>query len=179
MMADALIGKPRHLVFTSYFCARRFVIDEVLRYDKPFPYIDGLLMRVTKRVSAVEIPHREREAGESGYTIGKLFSLWLDGFTAFSVKPLRIATILGFLIAMVGFVYGVVTIIRQFVEPSEVTGWASLMAATVFLGGMIMVMLGLVGEYIGRIYISQNNAPQYVVRNTLNIEDGKNGKDTH
>ena len=178
MMADALIGKPRHLVFTSYFCARRFVIDEVLRYDKPFPYIDGLLMRVTKRVSAVEIPHRERESGESGYTIGKLFSLWLDGFTAFSVKPLRIATILGFLIAIIGFVYGVYTIVLQFIEPSEVTGWASLMAATVFLGGMIMVMLGLVGEYIGRIYISQNNAPQYVVRNTLNIEDGKNGKDT-
>lgn len=178
-MADTLIGKPRNLVFTSYFCARRFVIDEVLRYDKPFPYIDGLLMRVTQRVGTVEIPHKEREEGESGYTVGKLFSLWMDGFTAFSVKPLRIATVLGFIIAVLGFVYGVITIVLQFIEPSDVGGWASLMSATVFLGGMIMVMLGLVGEYIGRIYISQNNAPQYVVRGTINIEkDEKDGKNS-
>lgn len=178
-MADTLIGKPLNLVFTSYFCARRFVIDEVLRYDKPFPYIDGLLMRVTQRVGTVEIPHKEREEGESGYTVGKLFSLWMDGFTAFSVKPLRIATVLGFIIAVLGFVYGVITIVLQFIEPSDVGGWASLMSATVFLGGMIMVMLGLVGEYIGRIYISQNNAPQYVVRGTINIEkDEKDGKNS-
>ncbi|MEF9919323.1 MAG: glycosyltransferase, partial [Eubacterium sp.] len=170
IMADMFIGKPRDLVFTSYFCAKRFVIDEVLRYDKPFPYIDGLLLRVTNRVCAVEIQHRNREEGESGYTFGKLLSLWLDGFTAFSLKPLRIATVMGFIVAMIGFLYGVVTIIRRIVEPIEETGWASLMAATVFIGGMIMVMLGFVGEYIGRIYISQNNAPQYVVRNTLNVD---------
>ncbi|MEG1184341.1 MAG: glycosyltransferase family 2 protein [Eubacterium sp.] len=170
VMADHFIGKPRDLVFTSYFCTKRFVVDEVLRYDKPFPYIDGLLLRVTNRVCAVEIQHRNREEGESGYTFGKLLSLWLDGFTAFSLKPLRIATVMGFIVAMIGFLYGVVTIIRRIVEPIEETGWASLMAATVFIGGMIMVMLGFVGEYIGRIYISQNNAPQYVVRNTLNVD---------
>jgi glycosyltransferase involved in cell wall biosynthesis len=163
-MADHLIGKPRELIFTSYFCATRKVIDEVIRYDKSYPYIDGLIMRVTKSVGDVPIHHKARETGTSGYTFGKLLSMWMDGFTAFSVKPLRVATIMGFFIALAGFIYGIYTIVMQFVDPSEVSGWPSLISAVVFLGGMIMILLGLVGEYVGRIYISMNNAPQYIVR---------------
>jgi len=166
-MADHLIGKPQELIFTSYFCARRQVIDEVIKYDKPYPYIDGLIMRVTRRVGDAPIHHKEREEGESGYTFGKLLSLWMDGFTAFSVKPLRVATIFGFIVAAIGFIYGIVTVVQQLTSPSEVSGWASLISAVVFLGGMNMVLIGLVGEYIGRIYISQNNAPQFIVRETI------------
>ncbi len=137
-------------------------------------------MRVTKSVGDVPVEHKEREVGESGYNFAKLFSLWLDGFTAFSVKPLRMATFFGFIVALLGFGYGVFTVIHEFLEPSGVMGWASLISAVVFLGGLNMVLLGLVGEYIGRIYISMNNAlsmnnaPQFIVRNTINA-----GKEHH
>lgn len=171
IMADHLIGKPRELIFTSYFCARRQVVDEMIKYDKPYPYIDGLVMRVTRRVGTAAVHHKEREEGESGYTFRKLLGLWMDGFTAFSVKPLRIATIFGFIVALVGFIYGIYTIINQFIHPSDVSGWPSLISTLVFLGGMIMVLLGLVGEYVGRIYISQNNAPQFIVRDVIKTED--------
>ncbi|MGL4283715.1 glycosyltransferase [Eubacterium aggregans] len=170
IMADHLIGKPRNLVFTSYFCAIRKVIDEVVKYDKPYPYVDGLVIRITRNVSSAPIHHKSREAGESGYTFGKLISLWLDGFTAFSVKPLRIATILGFVISLLGFIYGIHTIVMQFVNPSEISGWPSLISAVVFLGGVNMVLLGLVGEYVGRVYISMNNTPQFIVRNVITQE---------
>lgn len=166
-MASDLIGKPRDLVFTSYFCAERPIIDEVIKYDKPYPYVDGLVMRTTKNVADVPVHHRERAEGESGYSFGKLLSLWLDGFTSFSVKPLRIATLLGFLIALGGFIYGIYCIVCEFIEPSGVSGWASTMAAIILLGGMNMILIGMVGEYVGRIYIAQNNAPQFIVRETV------------
>ena len=112
----------------------------------------------------MEVNHRERELGTSGYTLGKLFGLWFNGFTAFSIKPLRVATACGGFCATAGFLYGIYTIIKKFLNPLVPMGWSSTMAAMVFIGGMLMLMLGLIGEYIGRIYISLNDAPQYVVR---------------
>ena len=117
--------------------------------------------------------HREREEGHSGYTLKKLLGLWFNGFTAFSVKPLRIATMIGCLSAGLGFLYGVYTIIKRLVNPNVPMGFSSLMAALVFFGGMIMIMLGLIGEYVGRIYISMNNSPQYVIRERMNMGEEK------
>ena len=110
------------------------------------------------------VQHREREEGSSGYTLKKLLALWFNGFTAFSVKPLRIATAIGTISALVGFLYGIYTIVKKLLNPEVPLGFSSTMAAIVFFGGMIMIMLGLIGEYIGRIYISMNNSPQYVIR---------------
>ena len=101
----------------------------------------------------------------------KLLGLWFNGFTAFSVKPLRIATALGSFSAIFGFLYGIYTIIKKFVNPDVPIGFSSMMAAVVFFGGMIMLMLGMIGEYVGRVYISLNNSPQYVIRETINLED--------
>lgn len=171
LMACHLIGKPKDLVFTSYFCADRKIIDEVIKYDKPYPYVDGLVMRTTKNVTDTPVHHCLREEGESGYSFSKLFSLWLDGFTSFSVKPLRVATVLGFIIALGGFIYGIYCVIEEFIQPSGVPGWASSMCVTILLGGMNMVLIGLVGEYVGRIYIAQNNAPQFIIRETVNRSD--------
>ena len=116
------------------------------------------------------VNHREREIGTSGYTFGKLLGLWLNGFTAFSIKPLRVATACGGFCAVAGFLYGIYTIIKKLVNPAVPMGWSSTMAALVFIGGMLMLMLGLIGEYLGRIYISLNNAPQYVVREVVGQE---------
>lgn len=170
-MAQWLIGKPKTLKIMSYFACKRFVIDEVMKYDNPFPYISGLLLRATNNVANVEVSHHQRLEGKSGYSIKKLIILWVNGFTAFSVKPLRLATVVGFLSAFAGFIYGLYIVINKLIHPAIPLGYSSTMAVLLFLGGMIMLMLGLIGEYIGRIYISINNAPQFVVRKALNVED--------
>lgn len=170
-MAQFLLGKPKELYVSSYFAARRFVVDEMLRYDKSYPYVIGLVLRATKRISNVTVNHREREIGTSGYNFAKLFGLWLNGFTAFSVRPLRVATWIGTMCAFVGFIYGIYTIIKKLVNPLVPVGFSSLMSAVMFIGGMILLMLGLVGEYIGRVYISMNNAPQYVIREIVNEQE--------
>jgi len=167
LMARFMIGKPKELYVSSYFAARKFVVEEMLRYQNPYPYVIGLVLRTTRNITNVTVNHREREIGASGYTFSKLLGLWLNGFTAFSIKPLRIATAIGGVCACVGFVYGVYTIIKKFINPAVPMGWSSTMAVLVFIGGMLMLMLGLVGEYVGRIYISLNNAPQYVVREVV------------
>lgn len=165
-MARFLLGKPKELYVSSYFAAKRFVINDIIRYENSYPYVVGLVLRATKNISNVTVQHREREVGTSGYTMKKLLGLWFNGFTAFSIQPLRIATIIGVLCAGAGFLYGIYTIVKRLMIPDVPMGFSSLMAVLVFIGGMIMIMLGLIGEYIGRIYISMNNSPQYVVRET-------------
>ena len=127
------------------------------------------MLRATKNITNVVVNHREREIGETGYTMKKLLGLWFNGFTAFSVLPLRLATCVGAGSAGVGFIYGIYTIIKRLVNPDVPMGFSAMMSALVFFGGMIMIMLGLIGEYIGRIYISMNNSPQYVIRERINI----------
>lgn len=176
LMASILIGKPKEVEFSSYYIMRRFLVDEIIKYNGPYPYIAGLVLRATKKVGMVEMPKHERISGSSGYNLVKLLRLWLNGFTAFSVKPLRIATVLGILCAFIGFVFGAITIIRKIMNPDILMGYSSLMAVLLFIGGMIMVMLGMVGEYIGRIYICINNSPQYVIRETISIKQNDEEK---
>lgn len=159
-----LVGKPKGLHTTSFYAVRRFILDETLKYQGPYPYIGGLFFRITKNIGKVEVLHRKRVEGSSGYTFSKLLGLWMNGFTAFSVKPLRLATWAGVLCAALGFLAGVWVIVKKlFLLPSVPMGYSSLMAVILFLGGMLMLMLGLIGEYIGRIYICINQSPQYVV----------------
>ncbi|MCR5478065.1 MAG: glycosyltransferase [Lachnospiraceae bacterium] len=172
-MLRIMLGKPRDLFISSYFAVRRFVVEDMIRYENSYPYVIGLVLRATKSIANVEVDHREREEGHSGYTLKKLLNLWFNGFTAFSVKPLRMATTVGVLSAIAGFVYGIYTIIRRLLYPTVVVGFAALMSAIVFFGGMVMIMLGLIGEYIGRIYISMNNSPQYVIREEWNMEENR------
>lgn len=169
IMARIMLGKPKKLVVSSYFAVRRFVVEEMLRYENAYPYVIGLVLRTTKNIINVEVNHRDREAGTSGYTFGKLLGLWFNGFTAFSVKPLRIATMTGTVCALAGFLYGLYTIIKKiFIQPPDlIIGFSALMSVTVFMGGMLMLMLGLVGEYMGRMYISMNNSPQFVIKDIV------------
>ena len=175
LMTRIMLEKPKELFLSSYFAARRFVVDEMLSYQGAYPYVIGLVLRSTKNIVNVEVNHRDRQAGASGYTLKKLLGLWFNGFTAFSVKPLRIATMTGAVCAFAGFAYGIYTIIKKiFIRPPElVVGFSALMSVLVFMGGMLMLMLGLVGEYIGRMYISMNNSPQYVIREIVGEEKEK------
>lgn len=167
LMTRVMLGKPKELFVSSYFAAKRFIIDEIIRYENSYPYVIGLVLRSTKKITNVEVNHREREAGTSGYTLKKLLGLWFNGFTSFSVQPLRIATVMGGSFAVLGFIYAIYTIIKKFVNPAVPMGFSSLMSAILVIGGMVMIMLGLIGEYIGRIYITLNNSPQYVIREVV------------
>lgn len=166
LMTRVMLGKPKDLFVSSYFAARRFVVEEIVKYEHAYPYVIGLVLRTTKNIVNVEVNHRDRWSGASGYTFGKLLSLWFNGFTAFSVKPLRIATVSGAVFAGLGFLYGIYTIVKKiFINPPGlVTGFSALMSVLVFMGGMMMLMLGMVGEYMGRMYLSMNRSPQYVIR---------------
>ena len=168
LMTRVMLGKPKELFVSSYFAVRRFIVEDMIRYEYSYPYVIGLVLRSTKNITNVDVEHREREIGSSGYTLGKLFSLWFNGFTAFSIKPLRIATIIGVISAIAGFLYGVYTVIKKFVLPDVPQGFSAIVSIVVFFFGIILLMLGLIGEYVGRIYISMNNAPQYIIRDRWN-----------
>ena len=173
LMTRVMLEKPKELFISSYFAVKRFIVEDMIRYENSYPYVIGLVLRSTKNITNVVVNHREREEGSSGYTLKKLLALWFNGFTAFSVKPLRIATCVGVFCACAGFLYGIYIILNRFLNPDVPLGYSSMMAALVFFCGMIMVMLGLIGEYIGRIYISMNSSPQYVIRERINVENEK------
>ena len=145
VMAQILINKPKDFNFSSFFAMKRYVVDEIIRYKNPFPYIDGLFLRATRHIVNVPIPDRERLSGTSGYTLKKLIGLALNGFTAFSVKPLRISAILGFVLSFIGFLYAIFTIIQKILHPEIVAGWSSLMSVQLIIGGIVLFMLGLIG----------------------------------
>ena len=170
-MTEIMLGKPKDLSLTSYFAAKRFIIDEMLRYEHCFPYIMGLVLRSTRNICNVPVNHRQRQEGSSGYNLGKLISLWMNGFTSFSIKPLRLATYAGSFTALIGFIYAIIIVIRFFTQHLAPLGWSSTTALLLILGGIILLVLGLVGEYVGRIFMCVNASPQYVERSL--VKDGR------
>jgi len=166
-MTRVMLGKSKELYISSYFAVKRFILNDMLRYENCYPYVIGLVLRTTKNICNVNVNHREREIGTSGYTMKKLLALWMNGFTAFSVVPLRIATYGGLTCAFIGFIYTIYTIVRKFIDNSAPMGYYVTICAILIIGGVIMMMLGLIGEYVGRMYITMNNAPQYVIKDIV------------
>ncbi len=167
-MTEYMLDKPKDLYISSYFAARRFIVDNMLEYEHSYPYVIGLVLRATKNITNVPVKHRARLEGESGYSFKKLLALWFNGFTAFSVKPLRLASCTGCLLATLGFAYALYLIIRKLLHPQAILlGWSSTISLLLIIGGIILLVLGIIGEYIGRIYICINRAPQYVIRDII------------
>lgn len=162
---------PKNLFPTSFYVARKFLIEEISRFENCYAYISGLVFRSTRNIGTVYVKHRQRLEGHSGYTIKRLIGLWINGFTAFSIRPLRLATFLGFGFSIAGLLYGLAIIIMKLVHPDTPIGYSSIMATILFIGGVLMFIMGMVGEYIGRIYINQNRAPQYVIKKKMNFDD--------
>jgi len=174
LTANIILDRTNDIAIENFFAVKRFVIDEVIQYRNPYTYTEGLFLRTTRRVFQVQMEERCRaDDRATGFTFMKSLSLWFNGFTAFSVKPLRISTALGFISAAAGFLYGLVCIIRKICNPQIMIGYTSIIVILLLIGGIILVCLGLIGEYIGRIYICINQAPQYVIRNTVNISERK------
>ncbi len=163
-MATWLIAKPKGLELTTYWVTRRFVVDQMINYPNPYPYLGGLMLRATQNACNVNVTHRKRLSGKSGYSLKKMMELWLNGFTSFSVEPLRLATWVGSIIAAGGFIYGLIIIIMKLAGAAVNAGYSSIMAVNLFMFGVLLCFMGLIGEYVGRIYISLNNAPQFVIK---------------
>ncbi|MBE5912943.1 undecaprenyl-phosphate 4-deoxy-4-formamido-L-arabinose transferase [Pseudobutyrivibrio sp. JW11] len=172
-MTEIMLNKPKELYISSYFAAKRYVVNEMLNYKGAYPYLIGLVLRCTRNICNVKVNHRERKEGHSGYTFKKLLGLWMNGFTSFSILPLRLATYGGSIIAILGFIYAIYAIISKFMNPDRMLGWSSLISVNLILGGLILITLGLIGEYVGRIFISINNSPQYVIKNVINYNEDK------
>lgn len=163
-MNEWLLGEPKDVVMSIFFAAKKFIIDEIIKYDNPYPYLIGLLLRTSHNIGTVEVEQLERQSGTSGYSYRKLIALWLNGFTAFSIVPLRVASYIGVFSAAVGFIYGLIIIIRKILFDNIATGWGSTLSVMLFMFGITLCVLGMIGEYIGRIYICINNTPQYVIK---------------
>lgn len=163
-MATWLIAKPKGLELTTYWVVRRYVADEMIAYRNPYPYLGGLMLRTTQNACNVDVSHRERLSGKSGYNLKKMIELWLNGFTNFSVKPLRLMTVFGVIIAILGFLMGIYYIVHKILNPNVSGGFSSIMSVMLLMFGVILFFMGLIGEYVGRIYISLNRAPQFVIK---------------
>lgn len=169
-MSEVLLERPKDIFPSIFFVAHRFVVDEIVRYENPYPYFSGLLLRTTKNIANVELEQKNRLSGESGYTFRKLLSLWINGFTTFSVKPLRLATIVGIFFFLISILIIIFLVIQRITNPHIFIGWTSIIATNLLIGGIIMVILGMIGEYVGRIYLSINKSPQYTIRRIVKGE---------
>lgn len=161
--ANLVLEKPKDLYLSSFRCFSAFVVENVLRYQGPYPYVDGLILQVTRNVGSLEVLHLPRADGRSNYTLRRLVRLWLNMFVNFSVIPLRASTLIGFLTSILGIAWAVETVLEALTgRPPE--GWASLMVAVLLLSGLQLMLLGIVGEYLGRVFLTANRKPQYIVR---------------
>ena len=167
-----LIGKPKELKTSSYWVIKRFVRDYVIEYKSPYAYLQGLFLRTTKNISSIPIQHFEREVGTSNYTFGKLVKLW-SNIMGFSVVPLRLATYVGYLFSLLGIIGAVIIVIRKLMAPAMAMGWPSMMVAICFFSGINLLFMGLIGEYIGRMFLGMNRNPQYVVRRIYDSQEMK------
>jgi glycosyltransferase involved in cell wall biosynthesis len=168
-VANFLLDKPKDLYLSSFRCINRFLRDRILQYKGPYPYIDGLILENTQRIGKIKVQHAARSEGTSGYSFRKLVRLWLIMFVNFSVMPLRISSIIGIVFSLVGFIMAIYAIMERLLHDVPV-GWASLTAAVMVFAGIQLLILGLIGEYIGRLYLLQQGKPQFAVRTILRSE---------
>ena len=163
-----MLKKPKGLYLCSFRVISKKVVKEIIKYDLPFPYVDGLILRATSNISTLSCTHEPRIHGKSGYTPRKLFRLWLNMFTSFSILPLRVATFLGMIFSVFGFAVGIFTIFERILNPNLPVGWATIAVLISFLGGVQLIALGVVGEYLGRIYLGANKQPQFIIEEIKN-----------
>ena len=163
-MTDWALEKPPGFYLSSFRCVTAFVAREVAQHTGPYPYIDGLILQVTQRIGSLEVRHEQRRVGESGYTLRRLMRLWLSAWVNFSVLPLRVATVLGLSMAGAGMVGVGWVVWLRLTNEGPAFGWGSIMAALLVFSGTQLALLGLIGEYIGRMFLTVNQRPQAVVR---------------
>ncbi len=169
-----LLGRPKEVESSNFWMITSKVKDEIIKYRNYNPYVDALFYRTTHNIGMVTIEHHKREYGVSGYNLKKLVKLWL-AYWNYSVLPLRFASVLGAVTSMIGFISALATIIHKLVDPTTTVGWASTVSLMMIFFGFTLLVLGIIGEYIGEIVLAINSTPQYVIRDMVNVppEDRK------
>ena len=163
-VADRLLDKPKGLYLSSFRCMSALVVQAVTRYSGPYPYVDGLIMQVTQRIDSIEVSHLPRLEGRSNYTLTRLVRLWLNLATSFSLAPLRLAVWAGIAMSVLGALGAVATISEALFVHETPSGWASTMVVLLLVSGVQSMILGVLGEYVGRTFLSANGKPQGTVR---------------
>jgi glycosyltransferase involved in cell wall biosynthesis len=166
-VATKMLDKPKDLYLSSFKGVNRFLINEIIKYKQPFPYIDGLILRTTSKIGKIKVEHHKRNEGKSGYTLSKLVSLWSNMFINFSILPLRLSIILGFMSAILGFVFAIISLIEKLLNPHIPTGYSAIIITVTIFSGIILISIGGIGEYLGRLFIGQTNKPQYIIRKKI------------
>ena len=166
LMANLVLDKPKFLYLSSFKLVNRFLITEIIKYKSPFSYIDGIILGITNRIGRVKVEHDKRVYGKSGYTIKKLLQVWSSMFTGFSVIPLRLSLGLGWILSALGFVVALITLVERIVDNTVPSGYATMIIIVTIFSGVILIALGLLGEYVGRIFILLNKKPQFTIRNS-------------
>jgi undecaprenyl-phosphate 4-deoxy-4-formamido-L-arabinose transferase len=163
-MTDWALDKPHGFYLSSFRCVSAFVTKQVTHYTGPYPYLDGLLLQVTQRIGSINVRHEARTAGTSGYTLRRLIRLWLSAWLNFSLLPLRAATFVGLVTAAAGLAAFAGVVWLWLLDRGPAYGWGWVMATVLVFSGTQLVMLGLIGEYIGRLFLTVNQRPQAIVR---------------
>lgn len=171
-VADILLDKPRGLYLSSFRCMSAFLVEQVLKYDGPFAYIDGLILQSTQSIERIQVVHLPRAEGRSNYTFRRLVRLWMNMFLNFSVMPLRIATLAGAAFSVLGGLVAVAVVVEALFFDTP-RGWASVMAAVLLLSGVQLSILGIAGEYLGRLFLTANRKPQFIIRDCERAEPGE------
>ncbi len=170
MTVRILLKKPKDLKTSSFWVIRKFVRDYAVEYKSAYTHLQGLFLRTTRNISSVPIQHFKREVGTSNYTFKKLIKLW-SNILGFSIVPLQMATYTGFFFSVIGILAALGVIILKFVRPATYIGWPSMMATICFFSGLNLMFMGIIGEYVGRIFLGMSKNPQYVVRKVHCKED--------
>lgn len=163
-VATILMDKPKGLYLSSFKVINREIIDEIIKYKGPFPYVDGLILRVTSSIGQVEVVHNSREGGKSNYTLPKLIHLWLNMSINFSIKPMRFLTFTGLAVLAVSLLFAICIVVEKISNPELIVGWASITILMMLFFGIQFVFFGLIGEYLGKQYLDQNGTPQWVIK---------------
>ena len=162
-LANIVIKKPKNIYLSPFKILSKDLVKKILTYDGPYPYIDGLIFRYTRKTTQIDIKHNKRFSGKGNYSISKSISVWLRVLTNFSIIPLRIATSIGILSAFVGFTMGLYFIYLAIIGGITLKGWSSLIVSVLFIGGVQLIALGIIGEYVGRSFLYQNKEPQFII----------------
>ena len=165
-IANLLLDKPKFLYLSSFKLINRFLITEIVKYKSPFTYIDGIILGITSRIGRIKVEHSQRAYGKSGYTLKKLLQVWSSMFTGFSIVPLRLSLILGSMLSILGFIFALLTFIERIIDNTVPSGYAAMIIIVTIFSGVILIALGLLGEYVGRIFMSLNKKPQFTIRDS-------------
>ncbi len=169
-LAELFLKKPKGLYLSPFKIMRLSLVKEIKEYKGSFPYLDGIVLSVTSNITQIELVHQKRFDGKGNYNLIKSVSVFLKHVTGYSLYPLRLATIMGIMAAGLSFLLGVYFVIDYLTTATRVEGWITLVLLMVFFNGLILMCLGLIGEYVGRVYLTLTSRRQYVVDKVVSQE---------